>query len=114
MTTNLSGPLVVEGAVTAGGTVGTGAITSSGLVTAANISTAGTIGAASVTVSSTLTIGTNVWAYGTGAPPATLGTWRAGDIIWNKAPTAAGTIGWSCITGGTAGGTWKAFGTLAA
>lgn len=40
-------------------------------------------------------------------------TYRRGDTFWNYDPTASGTIGWTCTTGGTPG-TWKAFGTIAA
>lgn len=39
-------------------------------------------------------------------------TWAVGDIIYNSAPTAGGTIGWICVTAGTPG-TWKAFGDIA-
>ena len=38
-------------------------------------------------------------------------TWAVGDIIYNSAPTAGGTIGWVCVEAGTPG-TWKAFGTI--
>lgn len=41
------------------------------------------------------------------------GTWRVGDIVWNTAPTAGGTVGWVCVTAGTPG-TWKTFGAIAA
>lgn len=49
--------------------------------------------------------------YATAAP--TGGTWRIGDIVYNVAPAAAGTIGWVCTTAGTPG-TWKTFGNIAA
>jgi hypothetical protein len=41
------------------------------------------------------------------------GTWKVGDIVWNSAPTAGGTVGWVCTTAGSPG-TWKTFGTIAA
>jgi len=46
------------------------------------------------------------------AAPAA-GTWSQGDIVYNSAPTAGGSIGWVCVTGGTPG-TWKTFGDIAA
>lgn len=49
--------------------------------------------------------------YGSAAPVS--GTWVRGDIVWNTAPSAAGTVGWVCVTAGTPG-TWKTFGTIAA
>jgi parallel beta-helix repeat protein len=49
--------------------------------------------------------------YGTGAPAS--GYWNVGDIVWNTTPTAAGTLGWICVTAGTPG-TWKIFGSIAA
>ncbi len=45
------------------------------------------------------------------AAPAT-GTWQQGDLIWNSAPAAAGTLGWVCTTAGTPG-TWKAISGIA-
>ena len=49
--------------------------------------------------------------YGSAAP--TTGTWAAGDIVNNTAPTAGGFAGWICVTGG-APGTWKTFGAISA
>jgi hypothetical protein len=46
------------------------------------------------------------------AAPAA-GAWRVGDVVWNSAPAAAGTIGWVCTAAGSPG-TWKTFGTIAA
>jgi len=40
------------------------------------------------------------------------GTFTVGDIVFNTAPAAGGTIGWVCVTAGTPG-TWKTFGTIA-
>lgn len=48
--------------------------------------------------------------YGTTAPGS--GTWMLGDICWNTNPSAGGTPGWVCTTGGTPG-TWKAMANLA-
>lgn len=36
---------------------------------------------------------------------------RVGDICWNSAPAAAGTMGWVCTAAGTPG-TWKTFATI--
>lgn len=49
--------------------------------------------------------------YASAAP--TLGTWFAGDIIYNSNPTASGFIGWICTASGTPG-TWKTFGAISA
>jgi hypothetical protein len=43
--------------------------------------------------------------------PAT-GDYIQGDIVWNSAPTAGGTLGWVCTTAGNPG-TWKTFGGIA-
>ena len=43
----------------------------------------------------------------------TTGTYAAGDIVYNSAPAASGTIGWVCVTAGTPG-TWKTFGAISA
>lgn len=48
---------------------------------------------------------------GTAAPSS--GEWARGDIVWNTAPSAGGTPGWVCTTGGTPG-TWKEMANLAA
>lgn len=45
-------------------------------------------------------------------PPST-GTWARGDRAWNILPSAGGTPGWICTTGGSPG-TWKAMAVLAA
>lgn len=49
----------------------------------------------------------------TAAAAPTAGDFARGDIVWNSAPEAAGTVGWICVTGGSPG-TFKAFGTIAA
>jgi hypothetical protein len=49
--------------------------------------------------------------FGSAAP--TTGTWKQSDIVWNTAPSANGTPGWSCVAAGTPG-TWKAMANLAA
>lgn len=48
---------------------------------------------------------------GTAAPTA--GSWAQGDIVWNSAPSAGGTVGWICTASGSPG-TWKAWGSIAA
>jgi hypothetical protein len=45
------------------------------------------------------------------APP-TVGSWTTGQFISNWTPSAGGTPGWVCVTGGTPG-TWKAMANLA-
>lgn len=47
--------------------------------------------------------------FNSAAPSA--GTWAVGDIVYDSAPSAAGTIGWVCTVAGSPG-TWKAFGTI--
>lgn len=49
--------------------------------------------------------------FGTAAP--TSGTWAVGDIVYNRAPAAGGSLGWICTTAGTPG-TWKTFAAIAA
>jgi parallel beta-helix repeat protein len=53
--------------------------------------------------------------YGTTDPASAsmTDTFMRGDVCWNATPSAAGTVGWVCVTAG-APGTWKAFGTIAA
>lgn len=50
------------------------------------------------------------WRTGTAAPAS--GTFAVGDVVWNTAPAAGGTMGWVCTTAGTPG-TWKTFGAIA-
>lgn len=50
--------------------------------------------------------------YADSAAPTT-GAHTVGEIVFNNAPAAAGTIGWVCTTSGTPG-TWKTWGTIAA
>jgi hypothetical protein len=52
----------------------------------------------------------NVITFAAAVP--TVGQWARGDIIWNNTPSAGGTPGWVCTTGGTPG-TWKAMANLA-
>lgn len=47
----------------------------------------------------------------TSAP--TVGTYAVGDVVYNSAPAAGGTMGWVCVTAGTPG-TWKTFGAISA
>lgn len=52
--------------------------------------------------------------YWASASPSATGTvWLVGDIVYNTAPTAGGTIGWVCTTQGNPG-TWKTWGSIAA
>ena len=39
--------------------------------------------------------------------------WEQGDMVFNTSPTAGGSAGWICTTGGTPG-TWKTFGAISA
>ena len=48
-----------------------------------------------------------------GSSPPSSGSHAQGEIVWNTAPVAGGTVGWVCVAGGTPG-TWKTFGTIAA
>lgn len=50
--------------------------------------------------------------YADSAAPTT-GAHTVGEIVFNNAPAAAGTIGWVCTTAGTPG-SWKAWGTISA
>jgi len=45
------------------------------------------------------------------ASAPTTGTWDRGDRVYNSSPSAGGTVGWVCVSGGTSG-TWKAFGNI--
>lgn len=58
-----------------------------------------------------LILGNRHIGYGTAAPGS--GRYEQGDIVFDTAPAAAGTIGWVCVTAGSPG-TWKTFGTIAA
>jgi nitrous oxidase accessory protein NosD len=50
-------------------------------------------------------------SFGTAAPVS--GTHARGDIVWNTAPAASGTVGWICTTAGSPG-TWKTWGAISA
>jgi hypothetical protein len=52
----------------------------------------------------------NTVVVGSAAP--TGGTWMTGDQVLNSAPSAAGYIGWVCVSGG-APGAWEGFGSIA-
>ncbi|MCF6205336.1 MAG: hypothetical protein L3J47_00385 [Sulfurovum sp.] len=54
-------------------------------------------------------ISDNLQDYSTVVPA--LGTWVAGDILYNKAPLSTGFIGWVCTVTGTPG-TWAPFGDV--
>jgi hypothetical protein len=47
--------------------------------------------------------------YGSAAPAT--GEWQPGDIMFNAAPVAGGTVGWVCTAAGSPG-TWKTFGAI--
>lgn len=49
--------------------------------------------------------------YAAAAP--TGGTYAVGDVVFNTAPSAGGTMGWVCTAAGSPG-TWKTFGAIAA
>jgi hypothetical protein len=53
----------------------------------------------------------NSLAYGANAPGS--GAWKQGDIVIDATPSAGGTLGWVCTTGGSPG-TWKTFGAITA
>ena len=72
-----------------------------------NISAAGTQHAAPQYRS--LVLGQRYIGYGSAAP--TTGRYEQGDLFFNIAPTAGGTVGWVCVTGGSPG-VWKTFGTI--
>ena len=57
----------------------------------------------------TATLTQVVVTFGTVAPTA--GTFSAGSICYNTAPTAGGKLGWVCVAGGVPG-TWKPFGAI--
>ncbi len=58
-----------------------------------------------------LMLGTQTVLSATSAP--TTGTWKAGTVVFNPAPTAGGFLGWVCVSPGTPG-TWKTFGPISA
>ena len=47
----------------------------------------------------------------TSAP--SVGAYSTGDLVYNSAPSAGGTLGYVCVTAGTPG-TWKTFGAITA
>jgi hypothetical protein len=111
-TAYVGGALTAVGNITnTAGTIATTRVTASGLVSAGNIATAGTLGVTgNATVGGTLTLGTQVWTYGTNYPAA--GTWYVGNLCFNTIPAAGSAVGWACVGAGTTGGTWLGFGTL--
>ena len=48
--------------------------------------------------------------YAAAAPSS--GVWAHGDIVWNSAPAAGGTLGWVCVTGGDFAGVAPVFKVL--
>jgi hypothetical protein len=57
--------------------------------------------------------GSSAAYHGAAAAAPTTGTWSRGDWVKNSAPSAGGSFGFICVTGGTPG-TWKTFGAIAA
>jgi len=53
----------------------------------------------------------NIELFGSDVP--SVGTWEAGDIIYDSTPSAGGHAGWICTTAGSPG-TWKTFGNITA
>lgn len=51
--------------------------------------------------------------YANNPPTSTARYWRKGEVIYDAAPDASGTMGWVCTTAGKPG-TWKTFGAIAA
>jgi hypothetical protein len=49
--------------------------------------------------------------YTTASAAPTTGAHARGEIVFNNAPSAAGKVGWVCVTAGTPG-TWKPFGAI--
>lgn len=117
--------------ITSSGTASLGTLTVSGTATVSGAHSAASYSGASLTTTDNVTIGGHIVgdaatiAYGiaqyqldgkkidSGTAAPTTGTWAAGDIVINSAPTTKATIAataavlWRCITGGTPG-TWQA------
>lgn len=47
-----------------------------------------------------------------GSAPPSAGFWPRGQVVENRQPSAAGVMGWVCVTSGIPG-TWKSFGAIA-
>lgn len=60
---------------------------------------------------SSITNAANVVLFVTGNTFPNTGTWTAGSIVWNNAPTSNGFIGWVCVSAGSPG-TWTTFGPI--
>jgi hypothetical protein len=67
-----------------------------------NVAAAGNVAAGG---GKALQVGPNSITFGAAAPAA--GTWAAGDVVWNSAPSAGQPDAWRCTAGGTPG-TWAA------
>lgn len=71
-----------------------------------------TIGDTGWTAAKTTTATTwKLEGYGAAAPAS--GLWNAGDVFYNTAPVAEGSMGWVCVAAGSPG-TWKTFGAIEA
>jgi hypothetical protein len=72
----------------------------------------GTVGAGNMAKFASMELGPdggNTQTYAISAP--TYGTWKAGDIVFNKAPASGQPVGWVCVTAGTPG-VWRSFGII--
>lgn len=59
---------------------------------------------------SEIMLGNKRHVYASSAPAT--GVWSVGDVVWNSAPAAGGTMGWVCTSIGPV--VWKTFGAIAA
>lgn len=50
---------------------------------------------------------------GVASAAPTTGAWLRGDIVYSDSPSASGSVGWVCTSGGSPG-TWKTFGAISA
>lgn len=117
--------LTASGAATVGTTLGVTGATTLAALSSTDITTgAGTfssditangniVGDAATTISGLAQVSLDTISIDTATVVPSAGTWVAGDIVINSAPTSRGTIAatgalfWRCITGGTPG-TWQA------
>lgn len=80
-------------------------ITFSGIVAADSVS----VTDANITGNIVLSGNGNIITNGIAAPTA--GTYKRGDIVFSRVPSAGGKAGWICTAGGTPG-TWKTWGAI--
>ena len=110
----VGGNLAVTGTSTITGASSAASYTGGSATISGNINANGDIvGDGATTVSGMARYSLDGKAIDTGTAAPTAGTWVAGDVVLNAAPTSRGTIAltgalfWRCITGGTPG-TWEA------